>query len=168
MRQACFTTPQECLPRRLDLHITLSCYLLNKTLASLMALVSFVCFSFPLWPDLHHRSSCNYIIDTGCTYLSFLSLKMQPEPSLSFLPSFLPFWPFFLPPRSPKSHDLLFRSYPGAGLNVNAVCNFSHIYKWLFFSFLRSVLYFIFSSKEDIWDIFFLNIGVSLCLIVSD
>ena len=106
MRQACFTTPQECLPRRLDLHITLSCYLLNKTLASLMALVSFVCFSFPLWPDLHHRSSCNYIIDTGCTYLSFLSLKMQPEPSLSFLPSFLPSFLFGLssslpaPPRA--------------------------------------------------------------------
>ena len=96
MGQACFTPPQECLPRRLDLHITLSCYLLNKTLASLMALVSFVCFSFPLWPDLHHRSSCNYIIDTGCTYLSFLSLKMQPEPSLSFLPSFLPSFLFGL------------------------------------------------------------------------
>lgn len=132
-----------------------------------MALVSFVCFSFPIWPDLHHRSLCKYIIDTGCTYLSFLSLKMQPEPILSFLPSFLPIWPLFLPSSSSKSHDLLFRSYRGAGLNVNAVCNFSHIYKWLFFSFLRSVL-FIVSSKEDIWDIFFLNIRVSLCLIVSD
>lgn len=132
-----------------------------------MALVSFVCFSFPLWPDLHHRSSCNYIIDTGCTYLSFLSLKMQPEPSLSFLPSFLFGLSSSLPAPPSKSHDLLFRSYPGAGLNVNAVCNFSHIHKWLFFSFLRSVL-FIVSSKEDIWDIFFLNIRVFLCLIVSD
>ena len=98
MGQECFMNPSECLPRRLDLHITLSCNLLNKTLASLMALVSFVCFSFPLWPDLHHRSSCNYIIDTGCTYLSFLSLKMQPEPSLSFLPSFLPSFLASLPP----------------------------------------------------------------------
>ena len=56
------TNPWECLLRRLDLHVTPSCNLLNKTLASLMALVSFVFFSFPLWPYLHHRSSCNYII----------------------------------------------------------------------------------------------------------
>lgn len=167
MGQACFTAPQECLPRRLDLHITLSCNLLNKTLASLMALVSFVCFSFPLWPDLHHRSSCNYIIDTGCTYLSFLLLKMQPEASLSFLPSFLFGLSSSLPGR-PRAMICCSAVTPWAGLNVNAVCNFSHIYKWLFFSFLRSVLYFIVSSKEDIWDIFFLNIGVSLCLIVSD
>ena len=134
-----------------------------------MALVSFVCFSFPLWPDLHHCSLCNYIIDTGCTYLSFLSLKMQPEPSLFFLPSFLPSFLASLPPSQlPQEPWSAVPQFPGAGLNVNAVCNFSHIYKWLFFSFIRSVLYFIVSSKEDIWDIFFLNIGVSLCLIVSD
>lgn len=64
--------------------------------------MSFVCFSFPLWPDLHHRSSCNYIIDTGCTYLNLVFSFFLPSFFASLPLSQLPQMPWSAVPQLPQ------------------------------------------------------------------